>query len=62
LNASNEPKAASMAAANAPVGAPPAFGAKLSQKKVWFQCPPPLLRTAGLMLPAAATSCSMVFD
>jgi hypothetical protein len=37
LKASKEPKAAVMASASAPVGAPPAFGARLSQKKLWFQ-------------------------
>src|SRR5690606_41230742 len=58
LNSSKLPNAASMAAASFPEGLPPALGARISQKKLWFQCPPPLLRTAGLIVPAAFTSSS----
>jgi hypothetical protein len=58
LNASNDPKVEDIASASSPFGVPPALGARLSQKKVWFQWPPPLLRTAGLMLPAEAINSS----
>jgi len=43
-----------MANAKSPAGAPPAFSSRLSQKNVWFQWPPPLLRTAAEILPAPA--------
>ena len=46
LKASNEPNAASMALATFPVGAPPPFGPITCQNIVWFECPPPLFRTA----------------
>src|SRR6186713_182373 len=46
LNASKLPNAPLIASAALPVGAPPAFGAIHVQNFVWFQCPPPLLRTA----------------
>ena len=46
LNLSKLPKVASIASLTSPVGTPPAFGAKISQKKVWFTCPPPLFLTA----------------
>ena len=61
LKASNVPKAALIASANVPVGVPPAFGANASQKKLWFQWPPPLLRIAGGKVPAIATISSIVF-
>ena len=44
LNASKLPKVAVMSSASAPVGAPPAWGARLRQKAVWLTCPPALLR------------------
>src|SRR5436190_567700 len=37
LNASNDPNAAVIASPRSPEGVPPAFGARLSQKKLWFQ-------------------------
>src|SRR4051812_754430 len=46
LNLSNEPNFLSIAAARVPFGVPPPFGDRMFQKKVWFQWPPPLLRTA----------------
>ena len=41
-----------MDSASLPLGLPPAWGARISQKKLWFQCPPPLFRTAGGSVPA----------
>ena len=35
-----------IAAPSAPPGSPPALGAISVQNRAWFQCPPPLLRTA----------------
>ena len=61
LKASNDPKVAVMASPSFPEAVPPALGARLSQKKVWFQCPPPLLRTGAPMLPAMATISASVF-
>jgi hypothetical protein len=47
LNSSTLLNAASMAFSRSPAGSPPfPFGAITAQKKVWFQCPPPLFRTA----------------
>ncbi len=46
LNSSKLPNAALIASATLPVGAPPAFGAIHVQNLLWFQWPPPLLRTA----------------
>src|SRR6185295_4199072 len=46
LNLSKLPNAALIPSATLPVGAPPAFGAIHFQNMLWFQCPPPLLRTA----------------
>jgi hypothetical protein len=50
LNSSKEPNVLLIASAKLPEGEPPSFD-KISQKKVWFQCPPPLLRTAGEIFP-----------
>ena len=44
LRASNEPKASSTAAPSAPDGALAPPGVRMSQKRVWFTYPPPLLR------------------
>ena len=46
LKLSKLPNAALIASAALPVGAPPALGAIHVQNMLWFQCPPPLLRTA----------------
>ena len=46
LNVSNDPNAASIALATLPDGAPPPLGLITCQNMVWFECPPPLLRTA----------------
>src|ERR687895_563197 len=46
LNLSKLPNDFVIASPAAPVGAPPAFGAIHFQNWLWFQCPPPLLRTA----------------
>ena len=46
LNVSNDPNAASIALDTLPVGAPPPFALITCQNIVWFECPPPLLRTA----------------
>src|SRR5688572_28230316 len=50
LNASKVPNDPVIASAILPVGAPPApledAGAIHVQNMLWFQCPPPLLRTA----------------
>src|SRR5262245_12093885 len=46
LNASKPPNDPVMASPILPVGAPPAFGPIHFQNMLWFQCPPPLLRTA----------------
>src|SRR4051794_41138255 len=48
LNASKLPNEASIALATAPVGAPPAPGARQFQKKLWFQCWAELLNTPRL--------------
>src|SRR5450755_1173110 len=55
---SSDPKASSIASANFPSGLPPPSADKISQKKLWFQWPPPLLRTAGLIFPALASNSS----
>src|SRR5215510_8696196 len=54
LNLSNEPRSRLMAAASSPVGCPPPFGFIQFQNAEWFQCPPPLLRTAGGSFETAA--------
>src|SRR6185436_6523333 len=46
LNASKPPNEPLIASATLPVGAPPALGAIHVQNMLWFQWPPPLLRTA----------------
>src|SRR5699024_5217011 len=46
LNASKLPNLASIFSATSPFGFPPPFGESTCQKKLWFECPPPLLRTA----------------
>ncbi len=46
LKSSKLPNVSSIASLIAPVGSPPAFGPKISQKNVWLAWPPPLLRTA----------------
>src|SRR5262245_41459208 len=46
LKASKLPNAPLIASAALPFGAPPALGAIHVQNMLWFQCPPPLLRTA----------------
>src|SRR6185312_8074363 len=51
------PKVLLISSSNLPEGAPP-LELRISQKKLWFQCPPALLRTAGLIVPAFATSSS----
>src|SRR5688572_18520816 len=50
FNASREPKLLLIASASLPEGLLPA-GPNNSQKKLWFQWPPPLLRTAGEIAP-----------
>src|SRR5262245_30108269 len=57
-NASKEPNVELIAPAKLPEGLPPAFAERMFQKNEWFQWPPPLLRTAGEILPAFAMSCS----
>src|SRR5262249_41355409 len=54
LNASKLPNALSIAAATAPDGAPPAFGAMLFQKNVWFQTCAELLK---IFLSPSARDC-----
>ncbi len=44
LKSSKLPKVLLIASASLPVGTPPPLGPMMLQKKVWFQCPPPLLR------------------
>src|SRR5574343_1868491 len=58
LKASSEPHLASMAAARAPVGAPPPFGFMQFQKKLWFQTWAALLYTppAGAFFTMASRS------
>src|SRR5688572_20426875 len=46
LNLSKLPNAELMASPALPVGEPPALGAIHFQNMLWFQWPPPLLRTA----------------
>src|SRR5918993_4275798 len=46
LNLSKLPNAELIPSATLPVGAPPALGAIHFQNMLWFQWPPPLLRTA----------------
>src|SRR5262245_9550210 len=46
LKSSTLPNALLIACATLPVGAPPPFGPMIFQNIEWFQCPPPLLRTA----------------
>src|SRR5438270_7272954 len=46
LNFSKSPNDDLIASPTLPPGAPPALGPINSQNNVWFQCPPPLLRTA----------------
>src|SRR6185312_1755612 len=48
LNESKLPKFELITLAMSPVGAPPAFPARIGQKNEWFAWPPPLLRTAVL--------------
>src|SRR5688572_9141987 len=66
LKVSKLPNADLIASAALPVGAPPAFGAIHVQKRLWFQWPPPLLRTAVRMvsgtLEISRHSCSTLFD
>src|SRR5689334_3858584 len=50
LNGSNPPKALLIASASLPPGWPPAFGPMMVQNIEWLMWPPPLLRTAVLML------------
>lgn len=52
----NDPKLSSMACAIAPSGSPPASGAMLVQKMVWFKWPPPLNLIAGRRAFIAFTS------
>src|SRR5699024_1850818 len=40
------PNVSLILSATEPFASPPPFGDKISQKKLWFKCPPPLLRTA----------------
>src|SRR6185437_14114202 len=54
LNLSKEPKAELMAAARFPVGLPPALGPRIVQNIEWLIWPPPLFRTAVLMLSGTA--------
>src|SRR6185312_8273209 len=61
LNASNEPKALSIAAARSPLGVPPPFGPRIVQNSEWLAWPPALLRTGpclsdGRLLRLASTS------
>ena len=49
-----------MSSASLPVGAPPAFGPRIFQKKEWFQWPPPLLRTGPRM--ASGTDAQILDD
>src|SRR6266567_4259770 len=57
-----------MASAILPVGAPPALGAIHCQNCEWFQCPPPLLRTAvrmssgTLLMPRHRSSTLLAFS
>src|SRR5574340_281985 len=46
FNFAKSPKDRFTASAKAPVGSPPALGPMSTQNMLWFQCPPPLLRTA----------------
>src|SRR5829696_4193250 len=46
LNLSNPPNDSLIARPISPLGDPPAFAAIHFQNIEWFQCPPPLLRTA----------------
>ena len=56
-----------LADARLPTGAPPLPGPMICQNMLWFQCPPPLLRTAvrmfsGTIAQLLASSSSMLFD
>src|SRR5690606_28215437 len=46
LNASKLPNLLLIASANSPAGAPPPFGERIVQNRLWFACPPPLFLTA----------------
>src|SRR3954465_5418552 len=46
LNLLKSPNALLMASPSLPLGSPPLLGPMISQNIVWFQWPPPLLRTA----------------
>src|SRR5713101_5159729 len=50
LNWSKPPNALLIASASAPEGCPPAFGPMMVQNMEWLMWPPPLLRTAVLIL------------
>src|SRR5512142_2261861 len=67
LQASNVPNAALIAEARLPTGAPPLPGPMICQNMLWFQCPPPLLRTAvrmfsGTIAQLLASNSSILFD
>src|SRR5699024_5193383 len=46
LNASKLPNLESILSATSPFGFHPPFGESTCKKKLWFECQPPLLRTA----------------
>src|SRR3989344_560414 len=46
FRSSKEPKCFSINFSKSPEGSPPLFGDIVSQKKLWFQYPPPLFLTA----------------
>src|SRR5205823_13413748 len=52
----NEPKDELIAAARSPLGSPPPPFFISVQNSVWFQCPPPLLRTAMRILSGTESS------
>src|SRR5690242_9447139 len=67
LNASKLPNVPLMAEARLPTGVPPLPGPIICQNMEWFQCPPPLLRTAvrifsGTIAQLFASSSSMLFE
>jgi hypothetical protein len=43
--ASKDPNCDFIFSASDPTGSPPPFGLMMLQKKLWFQCPPPLFLT-----------------
>ena len=55
FSASRPPNVSSIAEASAPSGSPPPSGPMISQKSVWFACPPALLRT-GIRLSSGSES------